>query len=334
MSLTGSSTILLYRIARLTVKPIISQNRRAFHICRSFSSSASTAPTQRRRRPRFETLKTSGTSLRFGRLETPYEHDEESMEDYLKKASLSPWVPLSDAAARKIFDLAQSTTDDVHIDLGSGDGRVCFHAIDFGVAKSTGIDVDEGIVQVARDRLAKRHPPPPLEFVVADLLDPDHKVWELVQEATLITMYFARDALQMFRPLLEQKLVGRQCKIITCGYEMPGWESTQFEVVLGTQLHLYKWGSLLEDEDLPFIDNILATKPKELEKDDMSGAFQGANVIDRTNPIRGFNPRLIEEMNNYDDEEDDEDWGDEDNELQMQKGDDTERRHGIDLSRR
>jgi SAM-dependent methyltransferase len=228
------------------------------------------------------------------------------MQDYLQKASLSPWVPLSDAAARKIFDLAQVQASDIHVDLGSGDGRVCFHAIDFGVQQSTGIDVDEGIVQVARDRLGKRHPPPPLEFIVADLLDPDNeKAWNVIQNATLITMYFAKEALHVFRPLLEQKLVGRKCKIITCGYEMPNWAWTQFEVVLGTQLYLYDWGSPVEDDsgDLPFIDSILANRPTELEKEAMdSERFQGANVIDRTNAIRGFDPRILEEM------DEDEDW--------------------------
>jgi hypothetical protein len=60
----------------------------------------------------------------FGDLELPYEHGEASIDDYLKKTSLSPWVPMPDSAARKMLDLAAASTSDFHVDLGSGDGRV------------------------------------------------------------------------------------------------------------------------------------------------------------------------------------------------------------------
>jgi SAM-dependent methyltransferase len=162
----------------------------------------------------------------FGKMVEPFEHGEKDMESYLKKTSLSPWVPVSDAVARKMMDVAQAGPTDVHVDLGSGDGRVNFHAIDYGVGRSIGIDVDEAIVQVARDRLAKRHPPPDLQFIVADLLDPHHQAWEKVQEASIITMYFAMEALEDFRPLLEVKLAGRQCKVICVGVSF--YKSTAF----------------------------------------------------------------------------------------------------------
>lgn len=245
----------------------------------------------------------------FGRLEEPYEHGEDDMEDYLSKTSLSPWAPIPDAVARKVFDVAKAVPEDIHVDLGSGDGRVNFHAIDYGVKRSIGIDVDQNIVLLANERLARRHPPPDLQFHVADLLDENHEVWKLVQEATIITMYFAEEALEMFRPLLEKKLMGRECKVITCGYEMPGWESTMQEVVLGTQIHLYEWGTEYDDDDMTFIgDDILKQKPDDLFVDNMNTKFQGANVIDRTgaHAIRGFDPEA--------DELDEalEDWGAED----------------------
>jgi len=257
--------------------------------------------------------KEAGNTPFFGRLEEPYEHGEGNINDYLDKATLSPWAPLPDSAARKIFDLAGAKPSDIHVDLGSGDGRVNFHAIDYGILKTTGIDVDEKIIEVARERLAKRHPPPDLEFIVADLLDEHSPAWAVVQQATIISMYFADKALDVFRPLLEKKLVGRECKVITCGYEMPGWEAAVQEVVLGMQLNLYNWGST-EDEDTIFIgDDFLKEKPKELMQDVLSdNKFQGSNVIDHTGkyPIRGFNPNILNE-------EDSDEWtSDEDEEAE------------------
>jgi hypothetical protein len=108
---------------------------------------------------------------------------------------------------------------------------------------------------------------------------------------------------------LEQKLVGRTCKIVTSGYEMPGWQAAAQEVVLGTQIHLYMWGSEMEDdEDDEFFfsgPDILDEKPKELLQNPLeTSKFEGANVIDSTGRhlIRGFNPSIFEE------EEDDKDW--------------------------
>lgn len=255
----------------------------------------------RRSRPRYGHVAAPERPPTFGRLQEPFTPNEQDIDMYLKKTSLSPWVPLPDAAARKLFDLAAATPEDVHVDLGSGDGRVCFHAIDYGIRQSTGIDIDQAIVEVAQQRLAKRHPQPDLEFVVADLMDESHPAWQRVQQATILTMYFAQEALKGFRPILEGKLAGHELKVITCGYEMPGWEWHTQEVVLGMPLHLYEFGTPLDDhdDDWAFMGaDIIENKPEELTTDRLSAAkFDGAKVIDRTTnyPIRGFNPNIFED---------------------------------------
>jgi hypothetical protein len=253
--------------------------------------------TSRRLRPRFsgyrEVLPPS-SHVSDGGLAEAYHHGEESMDEYLKKTSLSPWVPLPDAACRKLFDLAQAQASDIHVDLGAGDGRINFHAIDYGVGKSIGIDIDDGILKLARERMAKRHPPPNMEFILADLLDESNPVWKKVQECTILSMHLADTALEKLRPILERKLAGHECKILTAGYEMPGWESTIQEVVLGTQIHLYRWGFKEEDDGdtyggsfsiLSGEDDILKNKDKPtgmLRNALESKQFQGSKIIDRT----------------------------------------------------
>lgn len=272
----------------------------------------------------------------FGKLEEPYDHGEADNDTYLRKASLSPWVPVSDVVARKMMDLSKAGPDDIHVDLGSGDGRVNFQAIDYGVGRSIGIDVDEKIMQVARGRMAKRHPQPPnLEFHVADLMNSDQdEIWDKVRGATIITMYFATEGLLHFKPLLEEKLIGAKCKILTVGYEMPGWKSANYEVVLGTKINLYEWGfsSYADDNgDLPifFVDDILPPDARdEMEKKSKANhpflnkinPFGGSRIIDKTgrHPIRGYNPKWREyakelgegEDSDWDEETDDEE-GDE-----------------------
>jgi hypothetical protein len=249
------------------------------------------------RRPRnlkghFEYPKIDLTSFAHNDI-MPYEHGEATTEDYVKKTSLSPWAPVPDAIARRLFDLAKAKPEDYHVDLGSGDGRVNFHAIDYGVKRSLGIDIDEEIVRVAEERLAKRHPKPDLEFVVADLMNPIDPIWEKVQQANILTMYFAEEALEKFRPLLEHKIRDRKMRILTCGYEMPGWATRNEEVILGTRIHLYEWGSPvdesydadfmdIEDDEALFERYAVASRPKPAMKvkADHTGKW----------PIRGFDP--------------------------------------------
>ena len=291
------------------------QKQQQQHYCRFVFTSAKEVhiPLRRVRKP-FGQLKDvviAKPKIDFGDLQLPYAHGEASIDDYLKKTSLSPWVPMPDSAARKMLDLAAATTSDFHVDLGSGDGRVNFHAIDYGVSKSLGVDIDANIVQVARQRLQRRHPKPDLEFVVADLLkDVDHPVWDQIQQATIITMYFATEGLQAFRPLLEMKLAGRKCKILTCGYEMPEWISKTNEVVNAMPLYLYEWGTYYETVDdstlLEFPDEDAYLSSQQLQNPLQSDKFKGMNVLDHTlnrHPIPGYNPNYKQ-----DEEEWDYDW--------------------------
>ncbi len=218
--------------------------------------------TLRRKRKIYEQLNSPQMGHQLptpGGMENPFQYTGESLEEYSQKATLSPWTPVPDSVARKILNLANPTPEDKHVELGSGDGRVNFFAIEAGVKQSIGIDVDEDIVKVANDRLNRIHPKPNLEFIVADLMDARHPAWEHVKEATILSMYFAKDGLEKIRPLLETALRGKRCRIFCCGYQMPGWDYQMAETVLDMPIHFYDWGnpevedSLLNDR---FIENI------------------------------------------------------------------------------
>lgn len=121
--------------------------------------------------------------------------------------------------------------------------------------KSIGIDIDTKIVQEAQDRLSKRHPKPPIEFMIGDLKDPKAKVWDEVANASIITMYFVKQALEEIQPTLERVLLGKKCRIATVGYAMPksnsGWDPTWVEVILGTPIHIYELGFPMSDRLTP-----------------------------------------------------------------------------------
>lgn len=120
---------------------------------------------------------------------------------------------------------------------------------------STGIDVDAKVMKIAQDRLSKRHPKPNVEFVLGDLKDASADVWKAVGDATVVTMYFVREALEQIQPTLNKVFAGKKCRIATVGYAMPNtspeWDPTWVEVILGTPIHIYELGFPMTDRLTP-----------------------------------------------------------------------------------
>lgn len=169
--------------------------------------------------------------------------DFDSFDDYIASVPLSPWVPTPDPVARRMLQLAGADVDDVHYDLGSGDGRLNFMALDvFKVKKSVGLELDKELLKMCEDRLSKRWPRPDnLHFIRTDILDVD-KLSENVNlsECTVLTMFFVEDALQKIKPLLEEKFAGTGCRIVANGYAVKGWKPKWKEFVLGLPIFLYE----------------------------------------------------------------------------------------------
>jgi hypothetical protein len=119
-----------------------------------------------------------------------------------------------------------------------------FHALDapFSVKQSIGVDIDEQLVGLAEERLAKRHPQPKnLQFHVQDLMgDTDGIIWNQpsMKDATIITMYFVQDALKKLKSKLEM-MTSDGCRVVSCGYAMPDWEPDYVEVILDLPIYLY-----------------------------------------------------------------------------------------------
>lgn len=73
--------------------------------------------TMRRKRKKYEKY----TSIKLNSelpgqssgLETPFQYSGENLEEYTEMATLSPWTPVPDSVARKIFDRADIQEGDV-----------------------------------------------------------------------------------------------------------------------------------------------------------------------------------------------------------------------------
>jgi hypothetical protein len=142
--------------------------------------------------------------------------------------------------------------------------------------------------------LKRIHPQPNIQFLAEDLMNPNSRAWsEYVPNATILTMYFAKDGLERIRPMLEQSLRGKQCKIYTCGYEMPGWDSQMVETVLDMPIHFYDWGNSDVEDALLRVDSFVDNLPRSMRapSDNMDQYMRkNKKSTFQPDPLPGFHP--------------------------------------------
>lgn len=171
---------------------------------------------------------------------------EQSFDEYTASATLSPWVPTPEVVGRRALEIAKCSAEDIHCDLGCGDGRMNFLAINYPyyITKSIGIDNNAELIDMATKRLSKIHPRPDITFLAEDLLSDefmelnDDDGGNLLGECTLVTMHFVTEGLNKIKPILEKKL-NKDCRVVTIGYAMDGWEMSWSEVMLDLPIYLY-----------------------------------------------------------------------------------------------
>ena len=95
--------------ALLLIGPTVLQQQQRF------SSKEPSSPRRRLRRPKpiRSRWNTEFKMPDTGGLQEAFQPDEDNFDDYLKKVSLSPWVPTPDPVARRVLDLLHANEEDV-----------------------------------------------------------------------------------------------------------------------------------------------------------------------------------------------------------------------------
>ncbi len=105
------------------------------------------------------------------------------------------WVPTPPALIETMLDMAGVTARDVVMDLGSGDGRMVIAAVARG-AIAIGVEYDDGLVALSRQRATTAGVTDRAAFVSGDLFEVD------LSPATVITMFLLPDINLELRPKL------------------------------------------------------------------------------------------------------------------------------------
>ena len=84
----------------------------------------------------------------------------------------APWVPTPQELVDTMLDMATVSAGDLVIDLGAGDGRVVISAAHRG-ARAIGVELDPGLVALAKTNAATAGVDALTEFVTADIFEFD-----------------------------------------------------------------------------------------------------------------------------------------------------------------
>ena len=90
------------------------------------------------------------------------------------------WVPTPHECIQGFFELVTVSPSDVVYDLGSGDGRLLFAALEKGVGRVVGVDLDTELVKKARDEAKSKGVEDRAKFIEGDVMDAD------LSDATLV----------------------------------------------------------------------------------------------------------------------------------------------------
>jgi precorrin-6B methylase 2 len=143
------------------------------------------------------------------------------------------WVPTPAELVSKMLEIADVSSKDFVIDLGSGDGRTVIAAAKLG-ARALGIEYNPDMVALSEKNAKEAGVSDKTKFIKADLFETD------LSEATVITMFLLPEINLKLRPKLLDLKPGT--RIVSNTFTMGEWEP-DFEVT--TQNNWDSWYTAL-----------------------------------------------------------------------------------------
>ena len=128
----------------------------------------------------------------------------------------SVWVTTPERMIRRMLQLADTTKDDVVMDLGAGDGRIPIYAAKHFGARGIAVELEENLVQVARQAAEREGVADRVRVIKQDLFDAD------LSAATVFALYISPGVMQRLKPRFLQLKPGT--RIASHHFDMGDWE--------------------------------------------------------------------------------------------------------------
>jgi precorrin-6B methylase 2 len=143
------------------------------------------------------------------------------------------FVPTPHEVVKRMLELAEVGPNDVHYDLGSGDGRIAIAAVkDFKAKRAVGIDLDPQRIKEGNENKVKAGVADQVTFREQNIFETDLK------EATTVSMYLLTSINIRMRPKLLAEL-RPGTRIVTHAFNMGEWQPEHNERVNGYEVFLF-----------------------------------------------------------------------------------------------
>ena len=135
------------------------------------------------------------------------------------------WVPTPSELVEKMLDMAQVTSQDIVIDLGSGDGRNVIAAAKRG-ARAYGFEFNPDMVALSRRKAQEAGVADKATFIEGDMFEAD------ISKATVLALFLLPSNLDKLAPKFLSLRPGT--RIVNNTFNVTGWEADASETIEGT----------------------------------------------------------------------------------------------------
>jgi len=143
----------------------------------------------------------------------------------------SVWVPTPERLIRRMLQMADTTRDDLVIDLGSGDGRMPIYAARHFGARAIGVELEANLVRVSVAAARAQGVSQLTEFIAQDLFEAD------ISRATVIALYLSPGSMSRLKPRLLAQRPG--LRVVSHQFLLDDWEPDESIRVEGRSGHLW-----------------------------------------------------------------------------------------------
>jgi SAM-dependent methyltransferase len=146
-------------------------------------------------------------------LEEVYRETIRDRPDYL-----SPFMPSKDDKLQAMLDTIAFTPDDVLFDLGCGDGRVLFAALERGCPRVVGVDIDVSLLDRAREIAEAKGVSERVTLVEGSFTETDFS------ECSVMFLFLLPKPLSLLQPRIIQAIESGRLRIVLSNlYELPSF---------------------------------------------------------------------------------------------------------------
>ena len=140
-------------------------------------------------------------------------------QDFGRAENLAPYIPTPQIIVEKMLESAHVKPGELVYDLGSGDGRILFTAVQEFGARAVGVEILPELCDRARERVRSLGLEDKIKVIQGSALHVN------LSPADMVTMYLLTGSNERMKPALE-KYLKPGARVVSNQFPIKGWKPT------------------------------------------------------------------------------------------------------------